>query len=319
MRTLTGHMWIVVVVVACLWSPAWTWGRMALDGTISGNGIVVLKREPQVLRLQIDLLAKGKNLKEVLEKLKARREAARKQLTALVAAPASIEFADVKIMPGKTDQQRQMEMMIRQRMRSAGRATTKEAEKFGPLTVSVGLKAEWPLQAATAEERLLRAHELEEKLKAADLAGRNETEQLSPEEQEAAEESEDAQMRMYESSEGPKPGEPVFLYVGKIPDPDRAKALAEAFGKAKAEAARLAEAAGVTLGALRYVGSGSGGPWGTDYEDMSAYSNSAYARYLYPILQRARAGQGDVIDEAIGVNAGMVTMRYSVSAAFAIK
>lgn len=319
MKSLSGRVLMMAVVFTCVLPPAWSLAQLPLDGTISGNGVVVLKREPQILRLQIDLIAKGKSLTDAIETLKARREAARKQLTDLGAAPASIEFADMQVVPGKTDQQRQMEMMIRQRMRASGKATTKEADKSGPLTVSVNLKAEWPLQAGSAEERLLRAHELQEKIRAADLAGQKADEQLSPEEQEAAEESEEAQMRVYESNEGPKPGEPVFFYVCKIPDADRAKALAEAFAKAKAQAAQFAEAAGVTLGALRHLGSGSGGALGMDYEDMSAYSNPTYARYVYPLLQRARASQGEVIDEAIGVQAGTVTMRVSVSAAFAIK
>ena len=44
------------------------------------------------------------------------------------------------------------------------------------------------------------------------------------------------------------PGTPQFIFIAKITDADREKALADAFTKAKSQAARTAKAAGHSVG-----------------------------------------------------------------------
>jgi len=285
--------------------------------SITGNGTASLKKDAQLIRLQIDLLAKGKDPKEALAKLKDRREAATKKLAELGATADSVRLEGVRVVPSKTDQQRQMEMMVRARMRGQ-KTTAREVTAREPVKVSISLKAEWPLKGASPEERLLAAHELQDKLREADLAGQKEAEQLTPEEKEAMEEAAaDEETHFYSGmEEGPKPGEPVYLYVAKVSDEERARLLTDAFNKAKTNAARLAQAAGATLGPLSYLM--STGQTYPDFENFGGYGG-AYRQYLYPLMQQAQMEQGEENAEAIGAQPGEVSIRVNVTASFAIK
>jgi len=307
----------VAALVGLTWSQAAT-AQLTAENSISASGSASIKKPPQLLRLHMELGAKAGSLKEALTKLGTLRAAAKKQLEELGAASASIEVGDAKVLPGKTDQRRQMAMMVRQRMKAGGKAASQPAQKE-LVTVSLSLTAEWPLKEGSAEDRLLFVQELQDKIKAADLGGQKEAQQLSAEEQELAEE-EEAQMSSYMSEdEGPKFGEPAFLYVAKLTEEERAKGLADAFGKAKAEAGRLAAAAGVPLGTLCQLVSsnlyGRSSSYGDEWSDFDYSSNRAY----YRLMQRSAARSADNPDEAIGVNPGSVSVRLAVQASFSIK
>lgn len=56
---------------------------MAPEGAISGTGSVEIKRPAQLLRMKVQLIAKGKDLKDALAKLADRRTAAVKHVTEL--------------------------------------------------------------------------------------------------------------------------------------------------------------------------------------------------------------------------------------------
>ena len=64
-----------------------------------------------------------------------------------------------------------MEMMVRQRMRQAGKRSKKAPEK--PVSVSCTLTAQWKLQGKTSETLLLETQAIEDKVRAADLPGKN--------------------------------------------------------------------------------------------------------------------------------------------------
>ena len=53
------------------------------QGTVTGGGQIVLERLPDTMRIQVALLSKASNLKEALEGLEERAEAAKAQLAAL--------------------------------------------------------------------------------------------------------------------------------------------------------------------------------------------------------------------------------------------
>ena len=96
------------------------------------------------------------------------------------------------------------------------------------------------------DELLLAATELQDKIRAADLG---QAKSASLEEQEAMEES-----GSYDGNAPVRPGEPVFLFVARVPEDVRAKALADALGKARAGAERLAKAATPDKELLPFVG-----------------------------------------------------------------
>src|SRR5262249_10878642 len=144
---------------------------------------------------------------------------------------------------------------------------------------------------ADPEELLLVAHSLEERIKTADLGGTKDLKQLSPQDEELAQEQAD-EMVDFGDSEAPKRGEPIFLYVSKVSEDDKAKALEQAFKKAKREATLLARAAGVELGALRHLAdhSSSGAP---DAEEFAVMDSPYSYQLMNQVRQFARTGSDE--------------------------
>jgi len=319
------HVWISAIVVTALVNLAGSaqnasaqLGVAQAGGppNVSGNGTAVIERQSELLRMEVDVLAKGKDLKDALGKLKQRRKAAEEQLAKLGAEKKSIRFGAPRIAPPENDQQRQMQMMMMQRMaqRRGGRRPSEKPAATPPVTVMMSLTAEWTLKAEDAEPLLIASHDLEEKIKAADLAGRKAAEELSPEEEEQAEENEEQDVQQYYGGQPqPKPGEPRFLYVSAISDKDRAKALAEAFEGAKAEAGGLAKAASAELGSLLQLAGGSES--GLDSEAYEQWGGS----YQYRMFQRAQRGSSDDKHEAVGPQPGLLKYQVTVTATFALK
>ena len=302
------------LVVLPVLMPAFAAAQPPVDdkGTVTGTGFVDLKRQPDVLRVQVEVLAKGKDLKEALAKLKERRGVVEKQLAQLGAAAGAVAFAEPQLSSDKTDRQRQMEMMVRERLNRKGPKPDAKAKQPPAVVVAMGLKAEFPLKAATPEEFLMAASELQDKIKAADLAGMKDIKSLSPQEEELADES-GAMSGMGMDNEPPR-GEPMFMFVSKISEEDHAKVLAEAFQRAKKEAARLAKAAGSDLDSLHHLNN-SAGPT-NEYDESAMYDRMSYYR-----MSRMRGGQpaDDHATEAIGLLPGKATYRVTVTASFSLK
>jgi uncharacterized protein YggE len=292
--------------------------EMLFGRTVTGHGMFEIKRHPEVLRIQVDVLAKGKTLKEALAKLRERRQAAQKNLEQIGAVAGSIEFGEPQIAMERNDRQHER-MVMMMAMRAQGKKPAQKPKEAPPISVFCTLKAEVRLSAAGAEELLLAAHGLEERVKAADLGGLKELKQASAQDEEMAEEA-NAEMMGMNDNEGPKRGEPIFLYVSKLSDEERTKARADAFKKAQREAAKLAEAAGIELGPLYRLDPdpSAGYPDSEDTEVVSGPSSYFVRQYL----ERARgyaAGNDKQPEEAIGIRPGKVVYRVAISAAFELK
>jgi uncharacterized protein YggE len=287
------------------------------DGVVGGSGTVSIERMPEGMRMNIVLTAKGKDLKEALAALKDRTDAAKAQLATLGADKASVKTESAQISAGKNNQQRQMEMMMAQRIRGGGAKKPKKEEK-PQVSVSTALTANWPLKAKETEELLIATHALQDKIKAADLGG-NKDAKLSPEEEEAFAEMEENGYTRFGDEGGPKPGEPTFLFYTAITDTEREKALGEAFKKAKEKAARVAKAAGSELGKLASLTESEVGMDSEDYPG-SMYGNDPYA---YQMMQRLRRDSVDGSDsgsaEGIGIQPGKVSYNVTVHASFDLK
>jgi uncharacterized protein YggE len=215
---------------------------------IDGTGEAVIERVPETLRLSVQLMAKSMQMKQCLAQLKERGEAARATLASLGAAKESIKIGAPHVDESQAAYRKQMEMMMAQQMNRRGKK--KKGEVVYPTVLVAQLTADWPLAGKAPDEILMLSHELSEKIKAADLSGSKKSEKLLPEEEEAMEESEGANIQRY-SQGNEKPGEPVFVYVSTVPADAQQKGLAEAFQKAKESAAQLAQAADGSLGPLR--------------------------------------------------------------------
>ncbi len=279
---------------------------------IQGSGSVVLERPAERMRMQIELLAKSsKDLPDALAKLKALRAKAEKQMVTLGAIKDSVKFGDPRVDESQDDNQRQIAMMMRQRMSQPGKKKPAKEVLSKPVKVAMKLTAEWPLKPADGVSQLVESRKLQDAIKAADLGGQKEAEAPSAEEAELAEEMED-QMN-YGGRNGPKPGEAAFVFLAPIPTADREKALAEAYQSAKAEAAQLAKAAEIQLGALRSLNSTGA----VDTEVMEGYQNM-YNSSFAGMLRHQMRGNNDS-NEAVGPSPGVLKFRVGVSAWFAIK
>jgi hypothetical protein len=144
------------------------------------------------------------------------------------------------------------------------------------------LTAEWSLAATTAEQAVLAGEAIRKKALAADLAGDKARGDASagdqelphatvtcggapPQVQMAVAQNPYACVAWNPYATPPAVASPssTFLYVATISSQQRKAALAEAFGKAKSQAAEMAEATGGKLGPVNAVlgAIGNSGPW----------------------------------------------------------
>ncbi len=286
----------------------------AEPGTVSGIGSATVKQKPVLVRMTVQLEGKGKTVKEAMNKLKDRREAAVLQLQSLGAKKESIVVSDPSLTAGESDQQRQMQRVMIQQMRASGRAP-KAVATAKTVSISSTVTAEWPLTAKTPEELLTFADELQNKVEAADLAGLKEPKKLTPEETELQEELAQMSTQYGYDENQPKPGVPQFAYVARVSEQEREKALAEAFEKAKRQAEKLAAAAGAHLGNLSSInGTTSQANEATNYG-----MGNAYAMQMLMAQQRASNDEQGNEDEGLVAQPGMVTFQVMVTATFALK
>jgi hypothetical protein len=132
------------------------------------------------------------------------------------------------------------------------------------------LTIEWSLGANTAEQAFLAGEAIRKKVLAADLVGDKATEKASAGEQEEPDETHFGAPPQIQTAVARNPYSavswdpffgrtivtspcPTLVYVAPISSQQRKAALAEAFGKAKSQAAEVAEAAGGKLGAATAV------------------------------------------------------------------
>ncbi len=314
-------------VLALVWLPAvaqgqfrggMPWMEAPTGGVVSGHGTAVVKKPPTTARMHLALSGKGKTMEEALADLKAKRAKAVAFLEKLGADKKSIEPGAPRVSREDTQRRRQLEVMIRQKMR--GGKAGKAVKLPESVTVVAVLKAEWPLSAAEPEATFVAVHKLQEQIKEAKLAGGKEEGKLSPEEAELSEEM-GAEMAMALSPYGEEqadPNTPVFLYVATIPDEERQKAMAEAFRKAKADAARLAQAAGVQLGPLVGVGGLGTHAGSTSYGDPFDGFGSGRMRELLMRSMNPMEGESQE-HEATGSDPGQVSFVFTVTANFALE
>jgi uncharacterized protein YggE len=281
---------------------------------VQGTGTATIKRTPELMRLNVQLSARGKSPAEALAALKDRRDAVKALLPTLGAAADSIRFGDPEVTRG--DQQQKMNEMLIQRMGRTKRGASGGEGTTLPTTATTSLTADWKLQATEIESLLAEAFALQEKIRTADVAGAKEAPKLSPEEEELQAEM----AQMMGGNQGPDPGEPLFTFVLQVGPEERAKLTAEAFQKAKTDADRLATAAGAKLGKLTSL---HGNSQGADMSD--AYSSYGGNPYAYQYVQQqaallaAAGGAEGTEGEAVGMSPTKVKLTVLVQAEFALE
>jgi len=314
MLTRAFYAFSVLALMACF-SPLQARAQTGpVSAKVSGTGTVTIKRPPEALRMQVQLAVHGKDVKDALAKVKARRDAVKAKLVELGADKETIVAGEPHVSVEDSSRRQQMEMMVRQRMRQQGKRAPKK-EEAKPVSLTVDLKAEWPLKGADAEQLFVAAYDIQQKA-TAELAKLRGTEEASAEEEELAEE-----MSATMSFDGSQPntGEPNFVYVARISKEDVAKALASAYEKARAQAAELSQAAGATLGPLEHLANHSAiGDADNSYSGMYYQGNPyAYRAMMQQMQQSSKNDDGRT--EAIGADPGQVSVSVSVEASFGFK
>lgn len=295
------------------------------DGVVTGSGRVALTRQPNVLRMTMQVRGEGKDIKEALAKLKSEREAVAAKLKTLGAAQASVKFDGPRVGGGPGDpanaaRQRAMQMQRAMRARAGGRVGAAKPEPEPKVEVTSKVTAEWSFEPGeTPEDLIVNAYTLREKVKAGGLSKKAAKAELTPEEQEEMEEAEGMVMDVYDGMpQAATPGEPVFVFVSKVPAAERDAATAEAFKKAKAEAARLASAGGAQLGEIRQV-TGQTASVTDDSDDANDFYNGGYQYQAQVMRQLGLNVPGTNAEEAAGFEPGPVALQVMVTATFAIK
>ena len=182
-----------------------------------------------------------------------------------------------------SQQEQQMRAMILERC--AARRGSAAPTLPTVVTVTAPLTVDWPLSAGDAAARLIAAGELQDKITAADLGGAKDKQSLSAEQQEVSDEL--AQMAtQYREQQGP--WRATVHVCCRFSDQQMDRAIAEAFAKAKREAALVAKAAGAGLGSIRSVTKSSGSLPGSE----EAYAANPYLARSY-MVQMAMQMQMD--------------------------
>jgi uncharacterized protein YggE len=283
-------------------------GGSAGQSTISASGNAVIKRLPSLIRVTVPLSGKGKTVEEALTKLKERREAASDGVQKLKADKKDIKFGNPAVANAQANRQRQMEMLVAQRMGQGKKPKGLQVPES--VTVGCTMTVEWPLAAKTAEEMIVEAHALKQKIKAAELTGKKDAEKLSPEEEELA-----AEMAEQARNQGEDPqaaAEPQFLFVARITPEDRQKAFAEAFAKAKKNGEQLAKAAGLELGPLAGLSGQGGGS--QNYGEESYGSYGYYQRQLR--MQQMSGDAEEQTYESVAIDPDSIAFSFGMNAVF---
>jgi hypothetical protein len=283
---------------------------------IMANGTTAVQRKPTQLRLYMELTAKGKTLPEALAKLKERREAAAAELETLKADKKSIVFGAPSLPNTQSPRKRQIEAMVMSQMRSRGKKVPKGLQVPHTVTVAQTLAAQWPLEGESLEQMLLVAHNIQDKIKAADLAGVKESEALSAEEEEFAEE---ANQMAGQFGQEQQTGEARFLFVATLPEKDRAEALAQAFKKAVQHADETAKAAGLSRGRMVGLSSSCSGQSDFGQHGYINYDPTGSGNFLQRMIaQQTGENPEGKREEAMSSEPGMLHFTCNATVVFQV-
>ena len=281
----------------------------AAPGIVAG-GTATMQQKPTQLRLYMQLVAKGKTLNEALAKLKERREVATAQLETLKADKTSIVFGAPTVQNAQSPRKRQIEAMVMAQMRSRGKKMPKGLQVPHTVTVAATLTAQWPLVGESPEQMLVMAQGIQDKIKAADLAGDKESEALSAEEEEFAEE---ANQMANQFGEERQTKDAQFVYVATLPEKERQKALAQAFTKAVQHADETAKAAGLSRGKMVGLSSACAGQNDVGQNNFGVYDPSGSGNLIRRMMTEQMGENPDARqDEAMSTEPA--TLRFTCHA-----
>lgn len=294
---------LVCVIIAICASAGFASAQSSADRQVSASGTSSITAPPEILRVSVLLKGDGKDVTEALKKLASEKQSAKEKLLKIGVSADALKFAD-PAMGDKplTLQQRQVRMVMNMRNQGAKKATTAPAA----VSVTTTLSADVPLKAGGAEAMLVAVADLQQKLRDSFKPGGKAP---TPEEQEVIEEMQANAEAGGDTTEA-KPGEPAFLFVHVITEPEQNKALADAFAQAKRSAERLAKASGSDLADLKTLSATS---------STGVENGDAQSAFYAAIMSGRPSPNESVVVEATSPQPGPVTSRITVNASFGLK
>jgi uncharacterized protein YggE len=307
MRT-SSYILSLTLAASCLAPPSLFAQESA---TVAASGTQVIERLPTQLALQIELIGRGKTLKEALAKLDRRKQAAGLLLKSLGAEMDTVKYGDPTTSNASSASQQQLQAMIRERIGRSGGETPEGLKLPESVTASLALSARWKLSSDKPSELLEQATQLCKKIEDADLGGLKDGDDASLAEQELIEEAEAyGGYDRYSGEQAVKPGTPNFSYVATITPEERQAAMKSAFEAAQRDAEELAAAAGRELGNLVTL-------------ESHAMSQSPYEEeyYGYAAAYRRQMMLGAANDRLStqGAELGKLNFTFVVQAKFQLK
>lgn len=304
----------MVVCHSTAWGQYEMLSMMALSGG-GDEGLVTagqaeLQKQPVVIRLHVDINAKGENLEKALDSLDKQIETAKKKIEKLKPVENSIKVGNPQISLANDERQRQMEMMIQEGMMGSDRKPPQGLKMVKMAAVRVSFQVDWSLDAQTPSEQLLLIDELKTEIEKADISGKKE-EKLSPEEEEMMEEMQGMGSR-YGSDDEIEPGTPVFVFIAKISKEEKLKLLQDAYQDAHQQAEDLTTALKVPLGKLTSLGGGI-------QKGNQGFSGGMEDYRMQQYMQQLGVENMVEEDEAVSQECGPLTFHAYVKATYAME
>lgn len=282
--------------------------------TVASTGQATLRVSPDRMRMALEIVGRGNDVPTATASLKERTKAAQAQLKQFQAIADSIQIHPMQVDDGQSQQHQQ----LRERLMEGLNELERDTENLAPLvTVSTILTAEWKLSSASEAERLAQVHDIQTRVRAADLSGRDDASGLPPESQELLEES---MMLSASYGYGAEDTGPRFVFYRNVSADQYAALLKTALQRATDRATLLAAAADLTIGEIVHL------------KRVSAADAQAFEEqfsYLYGVtdsgslstqeLVRRVADPTDGSVNVIGETASQVSLVVNVSVEFSIE
>ncbi len=225
-------------------------GEMAQGLSAVGSESVSVK--PDKLRLIMWVKAQGDSAKTAVLSLAKHRERVKSELETMKAVPASIVFSATRVAEGAGDASGDQSAMMRMQMRSMQQSGMggEIPEMPTVFTAKCAVRAEWALPVQEGDALAILPATLKEQISARDLAGENNTPEMSEEAQERMDEFATMAAESFGYSYDGQSTGPEIQYVAPITPEARTKAMQIAYQKAVAEVESISRASGIVMGKL---------------------------------------------------------------------
>lgn len=255
------HLLVLILLTATALSSAANGQVPSLPEGLNGlssSGTESIPVKPTKIRLVMWVKAEGVDAKSAIKALAAHRTRVAKELAAMKAEEASIEFSAAQVSSGDDDNESNARYMRRSMMQIMQQNGQDVSEMSLPITYTAkaAVKAEWTLPVSDSDALALLPATLTAQIEARDLAGEKNKAELDAAAKEKMEEMQammNEQMGGYYSSSEENSNKPKIMLVGEISDEMTKAALKKAYENAVGEAQMIAAASGQKLGKLKSV------------------------------------------------------------------